>query len=108
MDARRMEIFTAIYKNDLTLFFNPCAIILDEFSFEKILLHNKIIFFGSGSTKWKSICKHSNAAFENVLILPDAMAKHSNMLYLKKHFTELAYCEPIYLKEFQTVIKIAE
>ncbi len=105
MDARRMEVFTAIYKNDLTTYLAPCAMILDELAFEKELSHNKIIFFGSGSEKWKPVCKHKNAAFKNVSILPEAMSKQSNMLYLKKYFTELAYSEPIYLKEFQTVIK---
>ncbi len=105
MDARRMEVFTAIYKKTLTPILAPCALILDELSFNKELLHNKILFFGSGSEKWKAICKNTNAIFENVIILPEAMSTCSNMLFLKPHFTELVYSEPTYLKEFQTVIK---
>jgi len=104
MDARRMEVFTAIYKDDLSAQLQPCAMILDPASFEKELQENKIIFFGSGSQKWKLICSNSNAVFENIDVLPQSMCIHSNKLFLQKKFTELAYSEPLYLKEFQTVI----
>ena len=109
MDARRMEVFTAIYKKDLTIYLPPCAMILDEFSFENELSKNKIMFFGSGSAKWKMICpdnyRDSNAAFENVSILPQSMSNHSNTQFLHKKFSALAYSQPFYLKEFQTVTK---
>ncbi|MEP7256633.1 MAG: tRNA (adenosine(37)-N6)-threonylcarbamoyltransferase complex dimerization subunit type 1 TsaB [Ferruginibacter sp.] len=105
IDARRMEVFSAIYKNDLTICLSPSAIILDKFSFAKDLSENKILFFGSGSEKWKPVCKHENALFENVSILPEVMSKYSDKLCFQKDFTNLAYSEPFYLKEFQTVIK---
>lgn len=106
MDARRMEIFTAIYNSDLKILLTPCAMILDETSFKNELENNKILFFGSGSAKWKSICEHTNAAFENVQILPEALARLSFSLLLKNHFTDLIYSEPTYLKDFQTVNKL--
>ena len=105
MDARRMEVFTALYQKDLSVIKPPCALILDEFSFEKELLKNRILFFGSGSDKWKSICKHPNAIFETAAILPESMSKLSNILFSENKFTELAYSEPIYLKEFQSFTK---
>jgi tRNA threonylcarbamoyladenosine biosynthesis protein TsaB len=105
IDARRMEVFTAVYKHDLTIQLQPCAMILDESSLEKDLLNNQIAFFGSGSDKWKLICKHENAIFKTVAILPKSLGKSTNALFLEKKFTELAYSEPLYLKEFQTVIK---
>jgi tRNA threonylcarbamoyladenosine biosynthesis protein TsaB len=109
MDARRMEVFTAVYKHDLTIQLQPCAMILDEFSFEKELLKNKIMFFGSGSDKWKLICPDSyrdeNAIFKTVSTLPKSLSKSTNTLFSEKKFTELAYSEPLYLKEFQRVIK---
>ena len=107
IDARRMEVFTAIYEHNLNLYMQSCAMILDEFSFEKELLNNKIIFFGSGSEKWKNICpdnyRDTNAIFKPVSILPESLSKSSNNLFLKKKFTDLAYSEPFYLKEFQSV-----
>ncbi len=103
MDARRMEVFTAIYKNDLTPYLPPCAMILDETSFETDLSDNKILFFGSGSEKWKSVCKQENAVFENIILMPEAMSLYSNKLYCQKQFSDLAYSEPLYLKDFQIV-----
>ena len=105
IDARRMEVFTAVYKHDLNIQLQPCAMILDELSFEREFLNNQIVFFGSGSDKWKLLCKHENAIFKTVAILPKSLGKSTNALFLEKKFTELAYSEPLYLKEFQTVIK---
>lgn len=105
IDARRMEVFTGIYQNDLSIYLQPCAMILDELSFENELLNNRILFFGSGSDKWKLICYHPNAVFNNVSILPESVSKCSNIIFSQKKFTDLAYSEPLYLKEFQTVTK---
>lgn len=103
IDARRMEVFTAIYQDDLTLHLQPCAMILDEFSFEKELLNSKILFFGSGSEKWNQVCNHPDAVFKCVSVLPESLSKSSNLLFSEKKFTDLAYSEPFYLKEFQSV-----
>lgn len=105
MDARRMEVFTAIYQKNLSVFLPPCAMLIDEASFTPELSKNKILFFGSGAPKWKMICNHKNAFFENVSILPQSMAKHSINLFLANKFADVAYSEPFYLKDFQTVTK---
>jgi tRNA threonylcarbamoyladenosine biosynthesis protein TsaB len=103
MDARRMEVFTAIYRQDLKPLLQPCAMILDELSFKKELQNHKILFFGNGSAKWKQICTHPNAIFTAVSLLPESMSKSSESLLREKNFTDLAYSEPLYLKEFQIV-----
>jgi tRNA threonylcarbamoyladenosine biosynthesis protein TsaB len=108
MDARRMEVFTAMYHQDLTVYLQPCAMILDELSFEKDLAANKIMFFGSGSGKWEKAYPdnyhNQNAIFKYVLILPESLARASYIRFSEKKFTDLAYSEPSYLKEFQIVI----
>ena len=104
IDARRLEVFTAVYQHDLNIYLQPCAMILNEFSFEKELLNNKILFFGSGLEKWKNICTQPNALFMSISTLPQSLSKLSNRLFLEKKFTDLAYSEPFYLKEFQIVI----
>ncbi len=104
LDARRMEVFTAVYDKNLSVFLSPCALILDSSSFEKMLLKNKMLFFGSGSDKWKLICNQSNAFFENVTILPESLSKRSHILFLENKFTELVYSEPFYVKESQLVM----
>lgn len=103
IDARRMEVFTAIYQKDLAIRLHPCALILDESSYSHELSHNKILFFGNGSDKWKATCRHPNAQFEKVSILPESMSKYAFTQFLRKNFTELAYSEPFYLKDFHVV-----
>ena len=105
IDARRMEVFTAVYQKNLVVYLAPAAMILDEFSFEEQFLKNKIFFFGSGSVKWKAICNNTNALFEHVEMLPQIMSRHTFLLFTQTDFTDIAYSEPMYLKEFQTVIK---
>lgn len=105
IDARRMEVFTAVYKKDLSEYRKPAALILDELSFAKELSATKIVFFGTGAEKWELICKHPNALFKIVPLLPEAIAIHSAKYCFQGLFTNLAYSEPFYLKEFQTVIK---
>ena len=104
IDARRMEVFTALYNNNLYSSLPPCAMILQEDSFLSQLKENKIIFFGSGAAKWKAVCKHPNASFTNILNLPNAIAALSNTYFLQTNFANLIYSQPFYIKEFQNNI----
>lgn len=104
IDARRMEVFAAMYQQDLSVFMQPCAVVLDKTSFEKELSENNILFFGSGSEKWKQACDHPNAIFRSVSMLPGSFSRSSDTLFTEKKFTDLAYSGPFYLKEFQAVV----
>ena len=104
IDARRMEVFTALYNNILTPFVLPNAMILNENSFLNYLEKDKIVFFGNGSNKWQQVCRHSNASFTTISNLPQAMAYLSSQYFLQQNFADLAYTEPLYLKEFQSNI----
>lgn len=106
IDARRMEVFTALYDKNLHIVREPAAIVLDENSFANDLLNNKVAFFGSGSTKWKNICSHSNAIYINHLNNVLAMSKLGFTKFFNKDFADLAYSEPFYLKEFFTTAAI--
>lgn len=100
VDARRMEVFTAVYDKDLNTILPPCALILDENSFANLLLNNKIIFFGDGAAKWQHLNYFTNAYFFH----PKSKTLYMNELSFKKFsnsaFADLAYTEPIYIKEF--------
>jgi tRNA threonylcarbamoyladenosine biosynthesis protein TsaB len=100
IDARRMEVFTALYDQHLLSLLEPCAMILDENSFANRFLKNKIWFFGNGAKKWELICRHENAAFIPVLNNSLAMSKLAYKKYEYDDFADLAYSEPLYLKEF--------
>jgi tRNA threonylcarbamoyladenosine biosynthesis protein TsaB len=100
IDARRMEVFTALYDDKLQTILKPCALILDENSFANSLLNNQVLFFGNGAKKWSSICHHKNAIFIEPVNNALAMSKLAHQKYCKNDFANLAYSEPFYVKEF--------
>ena len=100
IDARRMEVFTAIYSKGLQIIREPAAIELNEKSFEEELSANSICFFGNGSIKFQSIRKNQQAIFRNIISDASAMISLSEEKYQQKEFADLAYAEPLYLKEF--------
>ena len=104
IDARRMEVFTAIYSSKMATLFSPCAMILQQDSFINQLEKDQIVFFGSGAAKWKVLCNHPNASFTVASNLPAAMAQLSHTYFTRNDFADLAYSEPFYLKEFQDKI----
>jgi tRNA threonylcarbamoyladenosine biosynthesis protein TsaB len=104
IDARRMEVFTALYTQTLTSVLQSCAMVLDEGSFTEQLAQHKVIFFGSGAAKWQQVCKHSNASFAVVSGIDSAMANLSEQYFKNQNFANLAYSEPFYIKEFQDKI----
>lgn len=104
IDARRMEVFTAVYNTELTAIMQPCALILDEKSYALHLQKNKLVFFGSGAAKWKAIAGETNVSFAEINCLPEAFAALSNQYYHNSQFSDLAYSEPYYIKEFKTNI----
>lgn len=104
IDARRMEVFTAIYEPDLVEILPPCSIILDEHSLTKFLAEKHVLFYGNGAIKWKKICTHPYAVFPVAERLDSAMALHAHRAYVNNIFADLAYAEPLYVKDFQAVI----
>jgi tRNA threonylcarbamoyladenosine biosynthesis protein TsaB len=100
IDARRMEVFTAIFDQSLQTILSPCAVILEEISFKELLIKGSIAFFGNGSQKWQTIQLSNNAIFIDVTINPLAMSELSQNKYTNKDFADLAYTEPAYIKEF--------
>lgn len=102
IDARRMEVFTAIYSRDLQTIKEPMALLIDEKSFEKELGASGICFFGNGSNKLKSVIKNENAIFSEINDDAANMVSLSEEKFRLKEFADLAYAEPLYLKEFYT------
>jgi tRNA threonylcarbamoyladenosine biosynthesis protein TsaB len=96
-----MEVYTALYDEELNTVKSISAEIIDENSFSEELSKSKIVFFGNGADKCKSIITHPNAIF-----LPDIYPLAKNMLplskekFLHRNFEDVAYFEPFYLKDF--------
>lgn len=100
IDARRMEVFSAIYSDQLETIEAPNAKILDENSFADYLAQSRIVFSGSGSLKFKLICNHPNSFFSTVQHSASELCLLSQIAFDNQHFADLAYSEPFYLKPF--------
>jgi tRNA threonylcarbamoyladenosine biosynthesis protein TsaB len=100
IDARRLEVFTALYDTRLTCIRQPQAMVLTEHSFQEELKGRKILFLGNGSTKFQAICHHPHAIFKNFPFTHFSLASLTYSNYIGNNFAELAYTEPLYLKEF--------
>lgn len=102
IDARRMEVYTAHYTPTLELKEDVYAEIVTENSFAELLAAGKVYFFGNGAEKCKSTLTHPNAIFiDNVEVLAKNMISVAEKKFQNKDFTDVAYFEPFYLKEFQ-------
>jgi tRNA threonylcarbamoyladenosine biosynthesis protein TsaB len=103
LDARRMEVYCALYDQDLQTILPTCAKIIDQSSFAEYLSLHPIIFFGNGSLKCKPLLdSHPQAFFMNQVVHPSAktVAILAARAFDEKRFENLAYFEPFYLKEF--------
>lgn len=100
IDARRMEVFTAMYNLSLEETMPARAMVLSDESFVDILLQETVLFFGNGAGKWQSLQANANALFAGSFDNIPAMAALSFQHFNQQLFTDLAYSEPLYLKEF--------
>jgi tRNA threonylcarbamoyladenosine biosynthesis protein TsaB len=104
VDARRMEVYTAAYDQNLNEVIPVNALIVDETSKEIFNRGRELFFFGNGMPKCREILSTlPNASFvEGIEPSASAMAGLSYRKYLQKEFEDTAYFEPFYLKEFYT------
>ena len=106
IDARRMEVFTAVYDEALQEIVAPKAMILEELSFKEELNDRSLICFGNGSFKNKKRYLELMERFiDEKIDIAKSLAKLASSLYLTQNFANLAYAEPVYLKEFYSYIK---
>ena len=101
IDARRMEVYAAIYDRSLNVKREIAADIVDENSYLNFLEEHPVYFFGNGSSKCREMITHPNAHFiDDVYPLARWMFPLAEKALAKKDFKDVAYFEPFYLKEF--------
>lgn len=100
IDARRMEVFTAIYSPKLELLSPITPKVLDADFYIQELADNPVYFFGDGATKWQNICTSNNAHFITTNWNSKHMTAISEQYYHQKQFLSLAYSAPEYGKGF--------
>ena len=101
LDARRMEVYAAVFDNRFRQLRETKAQVLDENSFSEYLEKDKVHFIGNGVSKFEEICKSPNAVYHKAKF-PSAreMAALADSKYKKSDIEDVAYFEPYYLKDF--------
>ena len=106
LDARRMEVYSAIYNSNLELHREIQAEILTEESYSELLKTNKVYFIGNGVEKTKALIQHPNAIFiEGKLPSANEMSLLAEIKHKKSDTEDVAYFEPYYLKDFVALKK---
>ncbi len=103
IDARRLEVYYALFDNDLKFFRETQTGIIDESFLEDILSEKQLLFLGNGASKCKPfLSSHPNAIFPDLEIYPSAKAMMSLAIqkYEQKDFEDIFSFEPFYLKDF--------
>ena len=100
IDARRMEVFMAVYGRNMDTIIAPCAMIVKPDSFYSLQERGKIIFIGDGCDKIRKIIPGSNVEFSDKEVTAMDMVELSANNFSEKRFADTAYSEPFYLKEF--------
>lgn len=101
LDARRMEVYSAVFTSHKKQIRDTKAEILNENSFAEFIKEKQTIFIGDGVTKFMSICNHSNAVFqEGFFPSSEFMIALAEAKYKISDTEDVAYFEPYYLKEF--------
>lgn len=101
IDARRMEVYGALYDRALNEVVQTQALVIDSDSFKDYLDKQPIYFMGNGADKCVETIQHPNAHFiKNIVPRAKNMIPLAEMAMAKEQFEDVAYFEPFYLKEF--------
>lgn len=101
LDARRMEVYSAVYNASYSEIRETRAEIIDSNSFADFVAKGKVVLAGNGAEKCKELLTHPNFEF-NPDVVPSAkeMARLTYAKYKNQDFEDVAYFEPYYLKDF--------
>lgn len=104
IDARRMEVYTAVYSSAGERLTPIEAKVIDGESFADYLSAGPILFVGDGALKCREVIRHPNARFQDAAPLVRYMAPLAEEAYAIGRFENLAYFEPFYLKDFVATV----
>jgi len=100
-DARRMEVYSTVYQQNLTQIEAVKAVIIDKDSYSKYLQKGDTLFLGPGAEKCQKVLTHKNAKFDlKTEVSSIGMMGLAEDKYNQQQFEDVAYFEPFYLKEF--------
>ena len=102
IDARRMEVFTAVFDKELKHIHEPLALVLTEIPADFFDRDKTIVVSGNGSKKLQNLNLEHKLLFQKTIYNMQSLAALGFRAFTHQQFTELAYSEPVYLKEFFT------
>ena len=99
IDARRMEVYAAVYDQGLNEVQAPQAMVIDESAFSTYLEKGThLVLGGNGAPKCQAILQHPQVHFVSVLATASNSVPLAYLSYQQKDFVDVAYVEPFYLK----------
>ena len=104
IDARRMEVYTAVYGADGERITPVEAKVVGPESFASELSKGPVLFIGDGALKCRELITHPNARFRAAEPLARFMAPLAQKAFDEGRFADLAYFEPFYLKDFVATV----
>ena len=104
VDARRMEVYTALFTPDGRQLTETRPVIVDADSFADILAEGPVLFIGDGAVKCRAAIPSQNAFFAEAFPPAMALAPLAEAAYQEKRFEDVAYFEPFYLKDFVATV----
>lgn len=102
IDARRREVYTALFTPDLEMVQVPQALILGETRFFAVLDTHRVLFCGNGCKKMQEITSHPHAVVSETTADASHLIIPALTRLQKKEFSDTAYAEPAYIKDFYT------
>ena len=101
LDARRMEVYSAVFSSEMEQIREIQAQIITQDSFKTYLDMGRVTFIGDGVEKFEAVCTHPNAVFiKNALPSASQMAAGATLKLSNNQTQDVAYFEPYYLKDF--------
>ncbi len=100
IDARRMEVYTAVFTPDGKQVSETEPKVIDNESFAGILAEGPVLFIGDGAGKCMETIKSDNACFVQTCPKAASMLIPGSRLLAMRKFEDVAYFEPFYLKQF--------
>lgn len=104
VDARRMEVYTAVFAPDGRQRTDTAPVVVDAGSFAAELATGPVLFIGDGALKCREVLTSENAFFAEAFPTAMAMAPLAEAAYNEKRFEDVAYFEPFYLKDFVATV----
>lgn len=104
IDARRMEVYSAVFSPDGIQITETTPVIVDENSFAEYLEQGPVLFIGDGAGKCADVIKHPNAHFCQCHPKASSMLSPAAAALRAGKFEDVAYFEPFYLKEFVATV----